>query len=83
MNKLFLFTGITGSRFRLKPTEEIVEEAKKYVSRRTVTVKKAMQKEQPLAAEMSEQESLNCFKQAWKLRGLYLGNRYIYIGLKR
>ena len=43
--------------FKLKPTEEIVEQAKKYVPRRTVTVKKAKQKEQPPAREMSEHKT--------------------------
>ena len=57
MKHFFLFTGITKSMFQLKPTEEIVEQAKKYVPRRTVTVKKAKRKEQPPAREISEHKT--------------------------
>ena len=57
MHNFFGFTGITESMFRLKPTDEIVEQAKKYVPCRTVTVKKAKQKEQPPAGETCEHET--------------------------
>ena len=43
--------------FQFKPTEELVEQAKKYVPRRTVTVKKAKRKEQPPAREISEHKT--------------------------
>ena len=56
MHNFLGFTGITERIFRLKPTDEIVEQAKKYVPRRTVTEKKAKQKEQPPGGETSEQE---------------------------
>ena len=57
MHNFFGFIGITESMFRLKPTDEIVEQAKKYVPRQRVTVKKAKQKEQPPAGETSEHET--------------------------
>ena len=52
----FSITGITETMFKLKPREEIVEKAKKYVPLRTLTVKKAKQKRQTLPAEVSEND---------------------------
>ena len=50
----FSITGITEKMFKLKPREEIVEKAKKYVLLQTVAVKKSKKKRATPPAEASE-----------------------------
>ena len=52
----FSITGMTEKMFKLKLQEEIVEQAKKYVPRRTVTVKKAGVKIETPPAEAREND---------------------------
>ena len=52
----FSITGITEKIFKLKPQDEIVEQAKKYVPRRTVTVKEARGKLETPLTKASEND---------------------------